>query len=334
LRNKKYCFANEQLSQEEFEAKKREWDFSSHKVWEHAKEYFAEMMREVAWHRAACVDHCENSTGNYIHHSKDCENCYMLSYHENCANVCFSGPHAKGILDSLGTVGAELAYMCSLPVYCYEARRCFSVSHCRFVEYCAYMQNCQYCFGCCGLVNRKYCVLNKQYSEEEYEELVEKIKGCMKESGEWDRFFPGYFAPNPYDESYSGFHFPLEDKGEYRDAELLEKSDVKTAEVSEIPDRLGDVDEEWVVKQVFWDEEYQRPFQIQTADIEFAKKLGIALPRTYYINRMQSNFRWMPMIGSLRDGVCGKSGVPIRTNWPAEYDGRILCEEEYLRVVK
>jgi hypothetical protein len=351
LRNKKYCFGNEQLSREEFEAKKAEWDFGSQKVWEHAKDYFADMMQGMAWHRAQQIDHSENSSGNYVHHSKDCENCYMLSYHENCANVCFSGPQAKTALDCLGTVGAELTYMCSLPVYCYEARRCFSVSHCRFVEYSAYMQNCQYCFGCCGLVNRKFCVFNKQYEEAEYHELVARIKAHMQQpadgkSGlcEWDRFFPGYFAPNPYAESYSGFHFPLTGgaggeitKQGYRDAEPLEKADVKTAEVSKIPDSLAELTPEkeaWLMAQVFWDEEYARPFQIQAADITFARRLEIALPRVYYVNRMQGNFRWMPLIGQLRDGVCAKSGVALRTNWPAEYDGRILCEEEYLKIVK
>ena len=322
LRNKKYCFGNEQLSKEELEAKKAEWDFSSLPVYERAKEYFAGMMRDTAWHRAVWIDHCENSTGNYIHHSKDCENCYMLSYHENCANVCFSGPQAKGVLDSLGTVGAELSYMCSLPVYCYESRYCFSVSHCRFVEYCGYMQNCQYCFGCCGLVNKKYCVFNKEYSEAEYHELVGEIKAHMKESEEEDEFFPGHFAPNPYEESYSGFHFPVEGSREG-------DSSVKTAEVDEMEGKS----EEWLMGQVFWDEEYQRPFQIQKADIEFAKKLGLPLPRVYYVNRMQSNFRWMPMIGQLRDGVCAKSGVAVKTNWPLAYDGRILCEEEYLKLV-
>jgi hypothetical protein len=337
LRNKKYCFANEQLTREEFEAKKAEWDFGSRAAWQRAKEYFAEMMQGVAWHRAQQIDHCEGSSGNYIHHSKDCENCYMLSYHENCANVCFSGPHAKAALDCLGTVGAELVYMCSLPVYCYEARFCFSVSHCRFVEYCAYMQNCQYCFGCCGLVNRKFCVFNKQYSEDEYHELVAQIKEHIAGSDEAGKFFPGHFAPNPYDESYSGFRFPLIDKGEYRDAVALEKPDAKTAEISEIPDSLAELTPEkeaWLVKQIFWDEESARPFQIQAADIAFSRRLGIALPNTYYINRMQENFRWMPMIGQLRNTVCAKSGVAVQTNWPAEYDSRILCEEEYLKVVK
>jgi hypothetical protein len=31
----------------------------------------------------------------------------------------------------------------------------------------------------------------------------------MKSTGEWGQFFPGSFAPNPYDESWVSFYFPL-----------------------------------------------------------------------------------------------------------------------------
>jgi hypothetical protein len=278
------------------------------------------MIGAIALHREHQIDHSENSSGNYLHHTKDCENCYMLSYHEDCANVCFSGPHGKTILDSLGTVGAEKTYMCSLPVYCYDARYCFSVSHCRFVEYCAYMQNCQYCFGCSGLVNEKYCVFNKRYSESDYHELVAKIKMHMQNTGEAGKFFPGYFAPNPYDESFSGFHFPIAKNDDYRFAETIEKNNMKTAEISEIPDSINTITQEkidWLTGQVFWDEKYNRPFKIQIADVEFSKKLRVPLPHSYYINRMQNNLKWMPF---------EIDSIP-------EYAGRILNEEEYLKMI-
>jgi hypothetical protein len=341
LRNKKYCLGNEQLTQSEFEKKKKEWDFSSFQNYEKAKEHFAEMMKEMAWHRALQIDHCENSTGNFIYNCKDCENCYMLSCHENCANISFSGPHVKSVLDSLGTVGGELTFMCSLPVYSYEARFCFSVSHCRFVDYCAYMQNCHYCFGCCGLVNQEYCIFNKKYPKEEYETLRNTIIQHMKKTGEWGNFFTPQFAPNPYDESYSGFYFPLSenektDQG-FVGAQPIEKISVKTAEINEIPDSLDSLtseNEDRLLKQIFWDDKYQRPFQIQQADIDFRRRLNIPLPRTYYINRIQSNLRWMPFSGELRETNCAKAGDKIQTNWSPEYDKRILCEQEYLKHVK
>ncbi len=307
LRNKQYCFANQQLTKEEFEKKKAEWDFTSIDVYEHAKKYFEKMMTETAWHRAVEIDRCENTTGCYVRDSKDCENCYMLSKHENCANVSFSGPDAKTTLDALGTVGTELSYMCSLPVYSYFSRLSFSVDHCRYVDYCAYLQNCQYCFGCCGLFGRKYCILNKQYSKEEYEELVPRIVEHMKggsikgtentatlRSAEWGTFFPEFFPPNPYEESYSGYHFPRPSINPLLD----------------------------------------RPFEIQKGDIEFAKKIKGPLPNSYYIKRIQDNFKWMPFAGELRKTHCAHCKSPTETNWPENFDARILCEDCYLKLVK
>lgn len=49
---------------------------------------------------------------------------------------------------------------------------------------------CEYCFGCVGLKKKKYCILNKQYSKEEYEELKGKIISDMKRSGEYGKFLP------------------------------------------------------------------------------------------------------------------------------------------------
>lgn len=84
---------------------------------------------------------------------------------------------------------------------------------------------------------------------------------------------------------------------------------------------------------MFWDAISHKPFQILTLDIQFCRDLGVALPYTHYIRRLQENFAWMPYDGTLRETTCAKSGVPIQTSWPAEYDGRILSEDEYLKIV-
>lgn len=340
LREKQYCFGNQQLSKEAFEKKKAEWRFSSAQKYEKAKIFFKEMMHTMAWHRALQIDHSENATGDYLKYTKDCRNCYLLSKHEDCANVAFCGPDAKSILDSIGTIGAELAYMTSLPVYSYEARYSFSISNCKFVTYSAYLQNCNYCFGCCGLVNARYCVLNKQYSEADYFFLIKKIEQKMRNTGEWGEFFPGYFAPNPYEESFSGFHFPLSKSEQeacgFRLVPEKKRIIQKTAEIKDIPDDVQNISskkKQWLMEQIFWDETAQRPFQIQKADIDFALKLGTPLPRGYYIGRMQENARWLFFKGKLRETICAKSWKKIQTGWPREYDGRILSEEEYLKIL-
>ena len=43
--------------------------------------------------------------------------------------------------------------------------------------------NCQYCFGCIGLRNKSYGIFNKQYSKDEYYQLLDKIKTKMLKDG-------------------------------------------------------------------------------------------------------------------------------------------------------
>ncbi len=337
LRNKKYCFGNQQLTKEEFEKKKKEWDFSNQTTYQKAKEFFMEMMKGLAWHRALEIDKSENTSGNYLSNCKDCVDCFMTSKHENCVHDVFSGPDSVGTLDSLGTVGAQWSISSVLPVFCYETKFCFSTDHSKFVEYSAFLKNCENCFGCCGLVGKKYHIFNKPYSEAEYFALKEKIVAHMKSTGEYGQFFPGYFAANPYDESWSSFHFPLsqaeQEKLGFRLQENEERKNENYSSPTEIPDSSEDVDLS-ITKKTFWDEKAKKPFQIQKADIEFAQKLNIPLPNEFYISRIQDNFRWLFFDGSLRETTCGKCNVEIKTNWPEKYDGRILCEKCYLGIIK
>ena len=48
---------------------------------------------------------------------------------------------------------------------------------------------------------------------------------------------------------------------------------------------------------------------------------------------IQENFRWMPYAGTLRLTKCAKTRVDIQTSWPPEYDGRILSESEYAKII-
>jgi len=68
-------------------------------------------------------------------------------------------------------------------------------------------------FGCVGLRNSKYCILNKQYSKEEYEKLAGKIIEHMQETGEWGEWFPIKYSPFGYNESVAMDYFPLNKEG-------------------------------------------------------------------------------------------------------------------------
>ena len=347
LRNKQYCFGNKQLSREEYKKKKAQWNLKSREIYDKAKYFFAEMMVKNAWHRALDIVQCENVHGDHLVNCKDMHNCYFITNDsENCVNYLRAGVKTKDILDSFDSCGeTELTFSCVNNLFnCYMLRFCKGLVNSKFCDYSIFLNKCENCFGCCGLVGKKYCIFNKQYSKEEYEKTREKIIEQMKKEGTWGKFFPGYFAPNPYDESWAGYHFPLTTEAQaklgFRVSEVSERKNKNYLPTSEIPDSVDDLDsgqarmtEEDLTKQIFWDEKYHRPFKILPADIKFSRDLGCPLPNTYYMRRIKENFAWMPFNGKLRDTKCGKCAKKIQTSWPKKYDGRILCEDCYLGVL-
>ena len=64
-------------------------------------------------------------------------------------------------------------------------------------------------FGCVGLRNASYCILNRQYTKEEYESLVPRIIEHMMKTGEWGEFFPSSLSPFGYNETVAQEYFPL-----------------------------------------------------------------------------------------------------------------------------
>ena len=83
--------------------------------------------------------------------------------------------------------------------------------------------HCQDCFGCVGLKNKSYCIFNKQYSKQEYNELVPKIIEHMKKplpnpllggegTSERGEFFPAKYSPYAYNETNAYDYFPLSRK--------------------------------------------------------------------------------------------------------------------------
>jgi hypothetical protein len=297
------------------------------------------MLRERAWHRALFLDRCENSTGNYLDECKNCENCFFTTTGmEDAVNCWRSGDRNKDCLDTVSAFGeSELIFYSSLPQdHCYDIDCCYNVVQCKFMEYCAHCFQCQHCFGCCGLVGKKYHIFNRPYEPEEYERRKAEIVAAMKKTGEYGKFFPNYFAANSYEESLSGFYWPLtKEQGEklgFRMRQSEEQREAAAQDASQVPDRSDQADES-VTQSPYWDPVAKRPFQILKEDIAFAQDLKVPLPSTYYMRRLQENFRLIPFDGMLRTVTCGKCRGSTQTSWPKEYDGKILCESCYLREV-
>jgi hypothetical protein len=59
------------------------------------------------------------------------------------------------------------------------------------------------------LRNKQYCIFNKQYSKQEYENIVPTIIAQMQETSEWGEFFDPSISPFGYNETVANEYFPL-----------------------------------------------------------------------------------------------------------------------------
>jgi hypothetical protein len=149
----------------------------------------------------------ENCTGDYLVECKNCVNCYNAYTSENCVNIINIDEGCKDCRDCSFLAEAELAYE-GLSIAGYENLFSAFIPGGRANLYCNFCENCNSCFGCVGLTRQEYCILNKQYTKEEYEKLVPKIIERMQKDGEWGEFFPISLSPFGYNETMAGLFLP------------------------------------------------------------------------------------------------------------------------------
>ena len=177
LRHASYRIENKQCTKEEYEAKKKEILASQESI-EAAKKRFEELKAQAIV-KYAFQTKCNDATGDYlynVHHSRmmfDASNAKDCSYMADVEDPtdCLDGNNMyyrpERCLDVMGTLQT---YNCKFSTY---------AMYCSSVEYSDSLQNCQDCFGSIGLKKAQYCILNKQYTKEEYDALVSTIKAQM-----------------------------------------------------------------------------------------------------------------------------------------------------------
>ena len=205
--------------------------------------------------RFAMMRNAENCTGDFISNSKNAYFSFSLIDTQDSKYIIFG---ANTIRDS-----HDLFYI-GIVQSCYEVIESggssnnvmfsYTVSSSYDIDYCNVLDNSKNLFGCIGLRNRQYCILNKQYTKEQYEELIPKIiqhmndmpyvdkKGRVYKYGE---FFPLEFSPFAYNESLAYEEFPMSKKEveecgyAWRDVE--EKQYETTIKSDKLPDSINDV---------------------------------------------------------------------------------------------
>jgi hypothetical protein len=255
LRNKNYCIFNEQYSKEDYLKKLEEFNLSN-------RENIKELKKEIKKFQmqfivpAIIENHSVDVSGNWINNSKNTKYSFTCNNIEN-GKYLFNVKEAKDVMDyTYWGKASELMYECnSVGIQCSNVR--FSSESWNSLVNSEYCHNCfssSDLFGCVGLKKKQYCILNKQYTKEEYEELIPKIKQQMIDMPfidnvgrtiKYGEFFPSDMTPFAYNETIAQEYFPKikEEaiKAGFRWIDIDKKNYVPTIMGNELPNDIKDV---------------------------------------------------------------------------------------------
>ncbi len=234
LRHKNHCIFNKQYNKEEYEKKLATYDFGSYKVLEKFKKEYEDFLK-LQFRRFAFIYKSTNVTGDNILNSKNCRMIFDIYWETQDSKYIAHGGDLKYGYDGYGVGKGEYIYE-SVDTGINSAMNFFGIlTHgCLQTEYTYMCYGSNNLFGCVGLRKQEYCILNKKYSKEEYQEILPKIIEHMNAMPYVDKqgkvyrygeFFPTEISPFFYNETILEEYYPLNKKEiESYGVKLKEKS--------------------------------------------------------------------------------------------------------------
>lgn len=335
LRHKQYVFCGKQLTQEAYEQQMAIIDFGSFATITLLKDEFAQMKEKYS-KRYILTARSQNVSGNYLYGCKDTLESYMMESAENCVNCYHMVNNVKDCLDVCAFgYGLERAYHSSaVGGGSYHVRAStIVIEGSKDIEYCIETRGCSDCFGSVGIVKEQYCILNIQYSKEEFFVLKKLLIDHMKQTGEYGKFFPKSMSPWGYNETVAQLVMPLsQEEAVKKGFKWFEKSlpQYTTDQVYVPPDNIRDVQWDNLVGKVIVCAESGRPFKIIKQEFDFYKKYSIPFPRLHPDMRLKHRFPTGELY-NLHEAPCASCKITIQTSMRNE--DSVLCESCYQKAI-
>ncbi len=286
--------------------------------------------------RAAWNLSTEESSGDYLQNSKNAIHCFSSMDLEDCRYV-YDCIEMKNCMDTTRGSFSENLYECkgtsdlSLSCFCNLGYQCDNLL------YCDNMNSCSECFGCFGMKKAKYCILNKQFTKKEYEELVPQIAEHMKKTGEWGEFFSIKLSSFGYNETKAYESFPitrteaLKRGWQWSDIDDTPPAGLKVIEAERLPDDIKNVPDD-ILNLVIASETSRKPFRIIPQELAFYRKQNLPLPHYHPHERLRA-IALLENPRKLYDRTCGKCSKKIETTYASDRPETVYCEECYLKTV-
>ncbi len=353
LRNKSYCFNNIQYSKEEYFEKIKQYDLGSYNTIQKLKKDFEELKLNSI-HKYAALINCHNATGNDLSGVVDSQHIFDAS--GNVKNTKYLYWAAENIFDcyycnAIGLLENSFE-SCDSGVGGTNCNFSNVVYNSSNVEYSFNCYNSHDLFGCIGLRNKSYCILNKQYSKEEYFDTVGKIKKHMMDMPYVDQkgrvyrygeFFPIEFSPFAYNETIANYFYPLSKEDTISNGYLYRDKDNQnhnpTIKTEQIPDSIIETSLD-ILKEIISCDTFpgsdrcSGAFRLTQDELTFYKRFNIPIPRMCYQCRHKERFSKRTPL-KLWNRKCMHEGCDneFQTSYAPDRPEIIYCEKCYQQEV-
>ncbi len=299
LHNQSFYIRNKAYSKEEYFKLMKKINKGSYLELEKLKTEFLKM-KETSIHQYSKMVNCVSSLGNDLNNTRNAKNCFGCYNLENVKNAfrCFD---LKDSMDAHVAYKSELMYEAVSGGAQNSSLNRFTLHGFSSLHDTTYTDSCQsssFIFGCIGLKNKKYCILNKEYSKDEYKSMVSKIidqmnklpykdkKGRVYSYGE---FFPIEFSPFLYNETIAQEYYLCTKKSITEEGYEWKDIEKNYYEISLIPEKISDDINnitDSILEEVIGclhdgqcNEQCTGAFKILKDELQFYRTMNISLPR-------------------------------------------------------
>jgi hypothetical protein len=301
LQNKSYCVKNIEFPKDKYIEQKNLYLREKNKFISNYKEL------QKIWENFASknvkgsfIIKSENiQNWKYVYHTKNGRNLFMVwgeKWDENMYDVF-----------SWGSISAKNAYGCTMFwVNSENLYLSWHIASSLNIYHSFSLENCSYCLGCIWIKNKYFCILNKQYTKEEWYELADKIFASMEKDWILGDFFPWKLNPFYFNDTMAYLIDDSFTKEEVEKAWYMWRDDKikvdisETAEIVETKNLLSyqgfDSNGNWkinpeILKKVIVDSNGNY-YKIVPMEYDFLVKYELPLPEIHWIERIKLGFNF------------------------------------------
>ncbi len=335
LQQKQYYIGNKPYSKEEYEKTINSYNLKSYQIVEKLKKEAEEAFKKFPKKAFRGIMN-ENSSGDNLLECKDSFECYdsmglrdckfctnVMMAATDCHDVDIWGDHLTRAYDCecVGAGGENI-----IASY-YAALGGSNIFHSAFC-----FKNTHNVFGCVGLIQKQYCIFNKQYTREQYEELLPKI---IKHMGNgFGEFFPTNMSAFGYNETVAQDYFPMSKEEALSRGYKWKDPDPKEykPQTYEIPDNIDNVIDE-ILDEILVCTRCGKNYKIMPAELNFYRQSNLPVPRKCFHCR-HSDRKALRNPRHLWNRNCQKCGAKIFTTYSPDRTEIVFCENCYLKTIQ